>query len=195
MCCDYRIMTSDVAGATIGLNEVALGISVPRYWVQLYIQQLGVLRAEQSLFTGRMMTPEQALSGGLLHQLTAKAALMAEAEKTMATYLRNPDAGRIATKLDARRTFAQQWQGYCSEEAANAWNSQQHGDCSGDGWRAAAPVWRPHAMLLYLTCALIAALACPAALLTVLSSPPITAALGGVLARLSGGAAPAKAKL
>jgi hypothetical protein len=50
---------------------------------------------------------------------------MAEAEKTMATYLRNPDAGRIATKLDARRTFAQQWQGYCNEEAANAWNSQK----------------------------------------------------------------------
>lgn len=126
MCCDYRIMTSDVGGATIGLNEVALGISVPRYWVQLYIQQLGVLRAEQSLFTGKMMTPEQALSGGLLHQLTTKAALMTEAEKTMAAYLRNPDAGRIATKLDARRTFAQQWQGYCAEEADNAWNSQKH---------------------------------------------------------------------
>ncbi len=34
LCCDYRIMSNDVPGATIGLNEVALGISVPRYWIQ-----------------------------------------------------------------------------------------------------------------------------------------------------------------
>ena len=150
MCCDYRVMTSDVAGATIGLNEVALGISVPRYWIQLYIAQLGLTRAEQALMTGRMLTPEEAVAGGLLHAAVPKSDLMSTAEKALAGFLRNPDAGRVLTKMDSRRVLAAQWQAYCKEEAQNAW--------------------------------------------AVLESPQVTQVLGGVLAKLSGGAAGAAPK-
>ena len=124
LCCDYRIMTNDVPNATIGLNEVALGISVPRYWAQLYIQTLGRTRAEQSLLSGKMLTPTEAVAGGMLHHLTSKAALMGDAEKALSVFLRNPDAGRITTKMESRANFAKQWQGYCEEEAKNAWKSQ-----------------------------------------------------------------------
>lgn len=150
MCCDYRVMTNDVPGATIGLNEVALGISVPRYWIQLYLQQLGLTRAEQALMTGRMLSPAEAVAGGLLHATVPKAELMPAAEKALAAFLRNPDAGRVLTKLDSRRVLAQQWQAYCKEEAQSAWR--------------------------------------------VLESPQITEVLGGVLAKLSAGAAGAAPK-
>ena len=151
MCCDYRIMSNDVPNAVIGLNEVALGISVPRYWVQMYVQQLGVLRAEQSLLTGRMLTPSEALAGGLLHSLVPKADLIPAAEKALGAYLKHPDAGRIITKQSARGEFAERWQAFCQQEAQGAWE--------------------------------------------LLSSPPITAALGAVLAQLSGAPAAPKSKL
>jgi 3,2-trans-enoyl-CoA isomerase len=144
LCCDYRVMTSDVAGASIGLNEVALGISVPRYWVHLFIQLLGPTRGELALLSGQMLSVEKALEGGLLHALVPKASLIPEAERALSKlFLSKPDAGRVATKLDARREFAQKWQDYAPEEAANAWK--------------------------------------------MLSSPQITAAMGAVLQRLSGG--------
>lgn len=121
ICCDYRLMTSDVPGAVIGLNEVALGISVPRYWAQLYERLLGNRAAEASLLTGKMLTPEQALQGGLLNALTTKANLLTDAEAALQVFLRNPDAGRIITKQSLRGELAKKWQDYCEEEARGAW--------------------------------------------------------------------------
>ncbi len=93
---------------------------------RLYVKTLGRTRAEQSLLSGQMLSPAEALAGGMLHQLVPKAALMAEAEKALGLYLRSPDAGRIATKVDARGFLAKQWQAYCDEEARAGWKSQQH---------------------------------------------------------------------
>lgn len=51
LCCDARIMTA--GNGTIGLNEVALGIPVPKYWVQVMAQASrveGLLRQGSGLF-------------------------------------------------------------------------------------------------------------------------------------------------
>jgi len=122
LCCDYRLMTNDVPNASIGLNEVALGIPVPRFWVTRFLEALGSTRGELALLSGRMLTPEQAQQGGLLHQLVPKDNLMAEAEKALNTlFLRHPDAGRIGTKRDARAALAKQWIEYAPQEAAGGW--------------------------------------------------------------------------
>jgi 3,2-trans-enoyl-CoA isomerase len=124
MCCDYRLMTSDVPGAVIGLNEVALGISVPRYWIRLYERQLGNKAAELALLTGSMLTPEQAVKGGLLHAAVPKAELSSAGEAALKRMLAFPDAGRVATKRELRAEFAKQWRDYGDEEAKGAWASQ-----------------------------------------------------------------------
>lgn len=123
MCADYRVMTGDVRGANIGLNEVALGMSVPLYWAQLFASYLPKRTAEQCLLTGRMLSAQEALDGGLVDELVPKAELLASAEAALQRYLRQPDLGRVITKHLLRAEFAQKWMAYCDEEAANAWSA------------------------------------------------------------------------
>eukprot|EP00913_Durusdinium_trenchii_P001859 g1721.t1 len=45
MCCDWRIITYD---GSMGLNEVALGIPVPRVWCELMAKLIGLHPAEDA---------------------------------------------------------------------------------------------------------------------------------------------------
>lgn len=56
MVCDHRIMSS--VGA-IGLNEVQLGILVPKYWGLLMARLIGLKAAEKLLTVGKMVTPQE----------------------------------------------------------------------------------------------------------------------------------------
>jgi len=42
LCCDYRIQSEK---GTLGLNEVALGIPVPKYWAKLFCEVAGRTKA------------------------------------------------------------------------------------------------------------------------------------------------------
>ena len=120
LCCDYRIMTpsTDTPGAKIGLNEVAIGILVPKYWAGLMVRTIGCQgRAEKLLLFGQMVTPEEALKLGMVDELSVKAELLATAEKRMQAFLQLPDLGRQLTKGWLRDEYSRAWEAYGEEEA------------------------------------------------------------------------------
>ncbi|KAK9858379.1 hypothetical protein WJX84_012149 [Apatococcus fuscideae] len=90
--CDGRIMTE---AGTIGLNEVALGIPVPYYWVQVMCQLIGQGQAYRMLMGARLAT------------------------------LKYPDGGRTATKAALRQDLASGWgqPGFVHKEATSSWDN------------------------------------------------------------------------
>ncbi len=56
MCCDHRLITPN---GTMGLNEVQLGIPVPKFWAQLMQRLLGVKAADKLLLTGKMINAQE----------------------------------------------------------------------------------------------------------------------------------------
>ena len=119
MCCDLRIMTEQ---GHIGLNEVALGISVPAKWAGLMSNTIGQGKAEQMLEFAKLVSPQEALQIGLLHKVVSKDDLISTAEAAMQQMLKaGPDAGRQATKDALRKQFSLDWEAYCVPEVDGAW--------------------------------------------------------------------------
>eukprot|EP00887_Chlorella_sp_A99_P007966 scaffold12.g7966.t1 len=135
LCCDYRLQTSE--GGSMGLNEVALGISVPKYWGRLMARVIGQGPTEKLLQAGLiawitralsvatefavMLTPEEAQEVGLVDELVPKYKLQAAAEAAMRQMLRSPDHSRAATKRLLRSDFAAAWAAYADGEATTGW--------------------------------------------------------------------------
>jgi 3,2-trans-enoyl-CoA isomerase len=55
MCCDYRVMTES---GHIGLNEVAIGITVPLYWGKLMARIIGQGPAERLCQFATFLSPQ-----------------------------------------------------------------------------------------------------------------------------------------
>lgn len=66
LCCDVRIMTQQ---GHIGLNEVALGISVPPFWARLMANVIGNGPAERLCLTAAVISPQEALKLGMIDQV------------------------------------------------------------------------------------------------------------------------------
>lgn len=94
LCCDYRIMTDT---GSIGLNEVALGISVPKYWGILMQRAVGQGPAEKLLQFAVMSSPEEAKELGLVDDVVPRHKLQAAAEAAVMELLKAPDAGRAVS--------------------------------------------------------------------------------------------------
>jgi len=69
LCCDYRVMAE--GEYIIGLNEVSIGIVVPQCIFQLYAFWLGSGPAYRNLLQGRLFTPSEALSAGLVDEVVS----------------------------------------------------------------------------------------------------------------------------
>ena len=57
MCCDHRVMSTQ---GTMGLNEVQLGIPVPKYWGLLMARLIGQKAADKLLLTGKLASAQEA---------------------------------------------------------------------------------------------------------------------------------------
>ena len=119
LCCDLRIMTEQ---GHIGLNEVALGISVPAKWAGLMSNTIGQNQTEQLVEFAKLISPQEALQLGLVHHVVSKDELLSTAEAAMQRMLKSgPDAGRQATKNHLREQFSRDWEAYCVSEVDHAW--------------------------------------------------------------------------
>lgn len=119
MCCDMRIMSEH---GHIGLNEVALGISVPAMWAVLMSNTIGQGKTEQMLEFAKLVTPQEALQIGLIDQVVPKEDLLDSAQTAMQKLLKaGPDAGRQVTKMHLREKFSHDWEAYCIPEVDGAW--------------------------------------------------------------------------
>lgn len=121
LACDHRIMTPQ---GHIGLNEVLLGIPVPKYWGMLMQGVMGKGPAEQALLAGSLLSPQQALRLGLVHSLAEDSSalgLLAAAEAVMKRLVRLPDTAYAATKANLRADFCAAWEAYYPAEVDGAW--------------------------------------------------------------------------
>ena len=99
--CDYRMMAAG-ENYKIGLNEVAVGITVPEYIFQLYAFWIGKRLAYQNLMRGRLLTVEEALEINLIDEIHEMDALLPAAEKEMKRLLNSPTKLMMDTKMNMR---------------------------------------------------------------------------------------------
>jgi len=122
LCCDYRVITNDGA---MGLNEVALGIPVPRYWIPLMAQVIGHRHAERVLTTGVMIPCKQLVEWNMVDAVVEnREDLMPNAVAELRkNYLRHPDAGRQITKHGLRAQLSEDWAKGAEAEAQQVWDT------------------------------------------------------------------------
>ena len=119
LCCDYRVQTTE---GTFGLNEVALGISVPRYWADLFLARcIDRVKGERLLQLGVLLNPKEALDLGLIDQIVGEGALMAAAQSALERFTKVPSGARATTKDTIRSRFSAEWLAYGEEEAREGW--------------------------------------------------------------------------
>eukprot|EP00775_Hariotina_reticulata_P003842 gene3842-4099_t len=117
ICCDYRIMTAE--SGVIGLNEVALGIPVPKYWARVMGQVIGHAAAEKLLLSGTMVQPLKALELKLVDELVQdKNQLLQRAQEVMQRMVKLPNRARAATKAAFRADFDREWLAYALTDEA-----------------------------------------------------------------------------
>ncbi|KAI9105573.1 ClpP/crotonase-like domain-containing protein [Phlyctochytrium arcticum] len=121
LACDIRIITAD---GSMGLNEVAIGISVPQKWIKLMTSVVGQGRADKLTMFARMVKAKQALAIGMVDEITAdETELLEHAETAAGMALMLPDAGRGMTKMALRGDLAKEWmdEQWLEQEAEGAW--------------------------------------------------------------------------
>lgn len=101
ICSDYRIMAG--GQYKIGLNEVPVGIVVPRHIFELYSFWIGRHRAYQFLMEGRLMNPQQASDAGLVDIVVPTEQVLESAERKMSQYLKFDQATWSQTKLNLKK--------------------------------------------------------------------------------------------
>ena len=94
----------------MGLNEVAIGISVPGYWIKLMTSIIGQGKADKMCQYARMIGADEALKIGFVDQVLESAdELVLAATKAAQEALKLPDPGRIVAKNMLRGELGQVW--------------------------------------------------------------------------------------
>jgi len=101
LACDARVMAE--GKYIIGLNEVPVGIIVPDSIFQLYSFWIGKAHASRSLLEGKLFSPEEALSIGLVDELVNPASIMTAAERRIRKYMAMEPNTWQQSKLNIRK--------------------------------------------------------------------------------------------
>jgi 3,2-trans-enoyl-CoA isomerase len=101
LACDARVMAE--GKFIIGLNEVPVGIMVPYSIFKLYSFWIGSATAAKSLLEGKLFTPEEALSIGLIDELVKPESIMTAAERKVRKYMAFAPATWQQSKLNIRK--------------------------------------------------------------------------------------------
>lgn len=120
--CDYRVMAE--GNFKIGLNEVPIGIVVPRGIFDIYSFWIGKKIAYQYLIEGKLFSTEHAKEIGLVDEIVKPEEVLQAAENKLKQYLKYEQNGWRMTKRQLRHeqlksmssisdfemtTFLQQW--------------------------------------------------------------------------------------
>ena len=103
----FLLLAADVrVGAAgpfrIGLNEVAIGLTVPWFGIALARHRLARPHADRCLVTGALLDPEEARLAGFLDRVVAPERLQAEARASAQALAGIDRAAHAATKLRVR---------------------------------------------------------------------------------------------
>lgn len=122
MCCDWRIMANDVPGV-MGLNEVALGIPVPHYWMKVMANTIGTRATERVIMHGALLDVAECVKTGMVDQTVSSTDLLASATKFAQDRLKFPDIGRSLSKIQFRNQLSSEWEAQWESEAKEGWKT------------------------------------------------------------------------
>lgn len=100
LACDVRIGAA--GDFRVGLNEVAIGLTVPWFGIALAEHRLARPYADRCLTTGMLLDPEEARSAGFLDRLVAHEHVVAEARAAADALAGVDRSAHAATKLRIR---------------------------------------------------------------------------------------------
>jgi enoyl-CoA hydratase/carnithine racemase len=86
----------------IGLNEVAIGITVPQFGIEVARQRLTPAYFSRTVMTGEMFAPPEAVTAGFFDRIVSAAELDATADQAAEALSRINLSAHAATKLRAR---------------------------------------------------------------------------------------------
>ena len=98
---DYRIMSK--GNYVIGLNEVAVGLSMPIGIGRVFQSLLGERVAEKMTLTGKLVNPKEAEEIGLIDEVVESEKLLNHSIDTMNKWLKLPFNKQIESKLSLRK--------------------------------------------------------------------------------------------
>ena len=118
LCCDYRVQTLHKT-STFGLNEVMLGIPVPKFWAMRFCEVTSSKAlGEKLLLRGALVKPREALRYGLIDEVCEEGMLEKRVMEIAEKMKQLPRDGYAKTKVNLRGEFAEKWYRYgCDEEA------------------------------------------------------------------------------
>lgn len=99
--CDYRVMAD--GKFKIGLNEIPVGIVVPRGIFDIYSFWIGRKRAYQYIMEGKLYSPEHAKEIGLVDEIVSADKVLEAAETKLKQYLKFEQNGWRMTKRQAKQ--------------------------------------------------------------------------------------------
>ena len=97
---DHRIAAE--GDYRIGMNEVAIGLTVPRFAIEIARQRLTPAYFSRTVMTGEMFGPEEAVTAGFFDRVVAPDRLERSAEETAQALAGINLAAHAATKARAR---------------------------------------------------------------------------------------------
>jgi len=104
--CDYCVGAND--GIKVGLNEVAISISMPTFLLELARGRLDTSRLFTSVLHGRIVGPQEAVQIGYLHEICTKEDVDKRAEDMAETLSVLPNPAYHVTKQRLRDSFLEQ---------------------------------------------------------------------------------------
>lgn len=119
--CDYRVMAD--GNYKIGLNEIPVGIVVPRGVYAQYSVWLGERNAYQYLMEGKLYSPSHAKEIGLVDEVVALEQVLEVAENKLKQYLQYEQNGWRMTKAQLRNNVIKIMESM-SEEEMNIFQQQ-----------------------------------------------------------------------
>jgi enoyl-CoA hydratase/carnithine racemase len=101
LACDARVMAE--RKYIIGLNEVPVGIIVPNSIFKLYSFWLGNANAYRNLLEGKLFSPEEAYSVGLVDEVVKPESILTAAERKVRKYMAFETNTWQQSKLNLRK--------------------------------------------------------------------------------------------
>ena len=126
LCCDYRVMARSIDPAkpfVIGLNEVQVGLTMPRFAIALCRQRLTPASLHAAIATARPFDPPPALSAGFVDELVDPATLHAAAREHAVRLAAYPAAAFEASKRRLVAPSLQALEQAIAEDVAD-WRTQ-----------------------------------------------------------------------
>jgi 3,2-trans-enoyl-CoA isomerase len=112
--CDWRVAAK--GDFKIGLSEVQVGIALPPMIFKALRRQVGARQAERLAVQGVILSPEQALSAGLVDEVVPVEEVVERAVTWCRGLLAVPSTAMLATRRLARADLAELFEGGSKEE-------------------------------------------------------------------------------